>query len=183
MHFVEIFLISIGLAMDAFAVSLTEGLTLNKLKKRYIFRVAVTFGIFQGLMPYLGWILGGLITEKISHYGDYIAFALLVGIGSKMLYEAHQDEEDEQEGVVEKPTSNIIALGIATSIDALAVGVTFSFVPNIHILEVIFIIGGITFIIAAMGVILGNRFGKLLGSKAEYLGGAILVVMGIKMLL
>lgn len=180
----EVFLIGIGLAMDAFAVSLTEGLTLKKLRMKSIMRAALTFGIFQAFMPFLGWFIGGFVSHTMSAYANYIAFLLLTIVGGKMLLEARKEEKEEEEERTEKdePSSNIIMLGIATSIDALAIGFTFSLTPHFHIYEAIAIIGVVTFAISAMGVYFGHRFGQMLGSKAEYFGGIILVGMGVKAL-
>lgn len=180
----EIFLIGIGLAMDAFAVSLTEGLTLKRLKFNSIMKPALVFGIFQAFMPLLGWFIGGFVSHSMSAYANYIAFLLLTIVGGKMILEARKEEKDEEEERTEQdePSSNIFMLGIATSIDALAIGFTFSLIPNFDITAAIAIIGTVTFAIAATGVYFGHKFGQMLGSKAEYLGGIILVIMGIKAL-
>jgi putative Mn2+ efflux pump MntP len=182
MNFTTLFLISIGLAMDAFAVSLTEGIALQKLSIKHIVRVAIVFGIFQGVMPLIGWNVGSLFYSYFEKYGNFIAFILLVFIGIKMILDAREfGKEDSNE--VEKNKTNIIILGIATSIDALAVGFSFSMIPSLNIYYSIVIIGLVTFILSSVGVYLGNKVGQLLGAKAEYLGGTILILMGINMLL
>ena len=179
MNFMTLLLISIGLAMDAFAVSLTEGIVLRKLYIKNILRVAIIFGIFQGIMPLIGWNIGNLFYNAFEKYGSFIAFGLLIFVGGKMLLEAREFSENEEE---EKPTTNIFILGIATSIDALAVGFSFSLLPGINIYFAISIIGVVTFLLSSLGVYLGSKVGQLLGSKAEYLGGIILILIGIDVL-
>ena len=181
MNFTSLFFISIGLAMDAFAVSLTEGISLRRLCIKSIFKIALVFGIFQGVMPLLGWTLGGLFYDKIAKFDHWIAFGLLVFIGIKMIVDAREFGKCDIHGKCEKH-SNIIVLGIATSIDALAVGFSFSLLPDLNIYFAIVIIGVITFILSSAGVYLGNKVGQLLGAKAEYAGGIILIAMGIKIL-
>jgi len=181
MNFTSLFFISIGLAMDAFAVSLTEGISLRKLCIKSIFKVAVVFGIFQGIMPLLGWAVGGLVYDKIVRFDHWIAFGLLIFVGTKMIIDAREFGKCDIHGKCEKP-SNIIVLGIATSIDALAVGFSFSLLPGLNIYFSIAIIGLITFILSSVGVYLGNKVGQLLGGKAEYAGGIILIAMGINIL-
>lgn len=181
MTFTTLFFISVGLAMDAFAVSLTEGMALKKTHIKHILRVAFVFGVFQAFMPILGWLIGGLFYEKISKYENWIAFSLLAFVGIKMLLEARENQKCENEGKCDI-SSNIILLGIATSIDALAVGFSFSLIPELNIYSTVSVIGIITFIISATGVYMGDKVGQLLGYKAEYAGGFILIGMGFKML-
>lgn len=181
MNFTSLFFISIGLAMDAFAVSLTEGISLRRLCIKSIFKIALVFGIFQGIMPLLGWTLGGLFYDEMAKFDHLIAFGLLVFIGIKMIVDARGFGRCDIHGRCEKP-SNIIVLGIATSIDALAVGFSFSLLPDLNIYFSVAIIGVITFILSSVGVYLGNKVGQLLGAKAEYAGGIILIAMGIKIL-
>jgi len=180
MNFVTLILISIGLAMDAFAVSLTEGMTLRKLHLKNIFKVALVFGVFQGIMPLIGWNIGGLFYYSFEKYGSFIAFGLLLFVGGKMILDAKEFNQTKNDS--EKTSTNILILGIATSIDALAVGFSFSLLPGLNIYISIIIIGVITFILSSVGVYLGNKVGQLLGAKAEYLGGIILIFIGIKML-
>lgn len=182
MNFTSLFFISIGLAMDAFAVSLTEGISLRKLCIKSIFRVALVFGIFQGIMPLLGWIVGGLFYDKIARFDHWIAFGLLTSIGIKMIIDAREFGKCDIHGKCEK-TCNILVLGVATSIDALAVGFSFSLLPGLNIYFSIVVIGVVTFILSSIGVYLGNKVGQLLGAKAEYAGGIILIGMGINILL
>ncbi len=181
MNFTSLLFISVGLAMDAFAVSLTEGLALKKLHIQHILKIAFIFGFFQAIMPLLGWLIGGMFYSKISQYDHWIAFVLLALIGGKMLLEARENQKCKTDGKCDI-SSNILILGIATSIDALAVGFSFSLMKGLNIYSTIFIIGIITFIISSVGVYLGNKVGQLLGYKAEYAGGIILVGMGCKIL-
>lgn len=176
MDFILLFFISIGLAMDAFTVSLTQGLSLKKLHIKSILKVALIFGAFHGIMPLLGWRIGKLFYDDIAIFDHWIAFGLLTFIGGKMILEARKIKKC-------KNSLNIIILGIATSIDALAVGFSFSLLPGLNIYFAITIIGLITFIISFLGVYLGNKIGQLLGVKAEYTGGIILIGMGIKILI
>lgn len=182
MNFTSLVLISIGLAMDAFAVSLTEGLAMKRLYKRHIIRVAVVFGLFQAVMPFIGWRIGGLFSDKISLYDHWITFGLLVFVGGKMIFDGWEEHRCETTGKCDLST-NILMLGFATSIDALAIGFSFSLVPNLNIIYSIGVIGLITFIISSAGVYLGYRVGHLINYKTEYLGGGILVLMGFKALI
>ncbi len=182
MNFTSLVLISIGLAMDAFAVSLTEGLAMKRLHIRHTLRVAVIFGLFQAVMPFIGWRVGGLFSERISQYDHLVTFALLLFVGGKMIFDAWEDHKCETTGRCEL-SSNVLMLGFATSIDALAIGFSFSLVPNLNILYSIGIIGVITFFISSAGVYLGYRVGHLINYKTEYLGGAILILMGFKSLM
>ncbi|MGL5971155.1 MAG: manganese efflux pump MntP family protein [Cetobacterium sp.] len=179
MDTLSLVLISIGLAMDAFAVSLTEGLAMKRLKKRNIFKIALIFGGFQALMPYIGWKVGAIFANKISKYDYIITTILLLFVGGKMIYDGWQEQECETEGKC-SVMSNLLLLGFATSIDALAIGFSFSLVKNLDILYSIEIIGAITFLIVSIGVYLGHKVGHLISYKTEYLGGGILVLMGIK---
>ncbi|MBC2850464.1 manganese efflux pump [Cetobacterium sp. 8H] len=181
MDTISLILISVGLAMDAFAVSLTEGLAIKKLRKRNILKIALVFGGFQAIMPYIGWRVGEVFADKISRYDYIITTVLLLLIGGKMIYDGWKEEECEVEGKCDM-NSNLFILGFATSIDALAIGFSFSLIPNIDIYYSIEIIGLITFLIASIGVYLGHKMGHLISYKTEYLGGGILVLMGLKSL-
>lgn len=182
MNFTSLFLISVGLAMDAFAVSLTEGLAMKRLRKSHIIRVAVIFGLFQAVMPLIGWRIGGIFSDKISKYDYWVTFALLVLVGGKMIFDAWEEHRCETTGQCDI-SSNVFMLGFATSIDALAIGFSFSLVPDINIYYSIGIIGIITFFISSAGVYLGYRVGHLINYKTEYFGGAILILMGFKVLI
>lgn len=180
MSLFTIIIISIGLAMDAFAVSISEGVSFKRMHIRHSLILAGLFGIFQAFMPLIGYAVGSFFYDMINAYSKYISFVLLVFIGLKMIYEGYNEEACEKEGKCEISTNHIF-LAIATSIDALAVGFSFSFL-NLNIYKAVSIIGIITFIISFGGVYLGYKIGKFCNTKVEYLGGAILVIMGFKSL-
>lgn len=179
MGFLEIFLIGVGLAMDAFAVSICKGLSVQKLKVNNALTCGFYFGGFQALMPLVGYILGVQFKESIEAIDHWIAFILLGFIGFNMIKEAFGDEESCDNDFSMKA---MIPLAIATSIDALAVGVTFAFL-SVNIIYAIAIIGITTFFIASVGVKIGHIFGMKYKSKAEIAGGVILILMGLKILL
>lgn len=176
-----IILISLGLAMDAFAVSITNGITIQCLRLKHALKIAIFFGGFQALMPLIGWLAGIGLKQYVESFDHWIAFALLLFIGAKMIYEAIWIDEVEKKC---DPLNLVVLLGlaIATSIDAMAVGVTFAFL-HIAIVTPAIIIGVITFALSLAGVFIGNRLGDRLGSKMEVLGGIILIGMGTKILL
>lgn len=180
----ELFLIGIGLAMDAFAVSICKGLAMEKVNKKQALIIGLYFGGFQGLMPLIGWFLGIRFQKYITSIDHWIAFVLLVFIGGKMILEAIRDKDDEQ--IVEKDLplnhKEMFLLAVATSIDALAVGITFAFLDT-PIVEAVVIIGLVTFFLSILGVVVGNFFGTLYKKKAEIAGGIILIVIGAKILL
>ena len=181
MTFFELFLIGIGLSMDAFAVSICKGLSMQKIDKKYMLCIALFFGGFQALMPLLGYALGSRFSGYIERFGHWIAFVLLAFIGFHMIRESREEAEEE------KPYTGInfkelFILAVATSIDALAVGVTFAFL-QVNIVPAIVIIGCTTFVISLAGVYVGNVFGARYKSRAELTGGVILVLIGLKILL
>ena len=177
----EILLIAVGLSMDAFAVSITLGLSVKKPKIIEYFIPGIYFGFFQALMPFIGYFAGSLFAGRIIDFEHWIAFLLLCLIGGKMIKDSFSKEESEV-------SSNsfqfikMLLLAIATSIDALAVGITFSFF-QVNIFLSIIIIGLTTFFISIAGVKIGNLFGMRFKSKAEFLGGAVLILLGFKILI
>ncbi len=176
----ELLFISVGLAMDAFAVSVCKGLSMKKMNWKSIVIIALYFGIFQTLMPIIGYFFGATfssIVEKIDHW---IAFILLALIGKNMIKESFDDELEKRNDNIDFKTMFILA--IATSIDALAVGVTFAFF-KVNLLLSISIIGIITFFLSIIGVFLGFKFGDKFQNKAELFGGSILILIGLKILL
>lgn len=185
MGFIELFLIGVGLSMDAFAVSICQGLSMTKIKWGHALTVGLYFGGFQALMPFTGWMLGSQFAGRIQQYDHWVAFVLLVLIGGNMIREALSGEEDEAEdaaigaGLDHK---KLFLMAIATSIDALAVGVTFAFLDT-AILPAIGIIGTTTFFISVAGVVVGCWFGARYKKRAEITGGVILVLLGVKILL
>lgn len=179
MGIIEIILIAVGLAMDAFAVAICKGLALGKLKLKHYVIIGAWFGGFQALMPTVGYFLGTTFSRYIQKFDHWIAFILLVIIGGNMVKESLCDCEEEQEADLKFMT--MLMLAVATSIDALAVGVTFAFY-SVNIWLTAFIIGAITFIISVLGVKIGNIFGTKYKRKAEMAGGAILILLGLKLL-
>ena len=179
MGIIEIILIAVGLAMDAFAVAICKGLALGKLKIKHYVIIGAWFGGFQALMPTVGYFLGTTFSGYIQKFDHWIAFILLALIGGNMVKESLCDCEEEQEADLKFMA--MLMLAVATSIDALAVGVTFAFY-SVNIWITAFIIGAITFIISVLGVKIGNIFGTKYKRKAEMAGGAILILLGLKLL-
>ena len=180
MKFLEIFLIGIGLAMDAFAVSICKGLSMKKINYKKTIIIALYFGIFQAIMPVIGYFLGTTFESLVTQIDHWIAFILLGIIGINMIKEAFSKESENCNDKVDFKT--MILLAIATSIDALAVGITFAFLKT-EILSAVTMIGIITFILSLIGVNIGNKFGDKHEKNAEILGGIILILMGIKILI
>lgn len=184
--FMELLLMGIGLAMDAFAVSICKGLGMQKVNKKQAVVIGLFFGGFQALMPFIGWVLGIQFESYITSIDHWIAFVLLGFIGGKMIVEAVKPEEEEAVEVkkVDAPLDikEMFILAIATSIDALAIGITFAFLQY-PIVEAISIIGVVTFFISVGGVYVGNFFGSKYKNKAEFAGGLILVILGLRILL
>jgi putative Mn2+ efflux pump MntP len=178
MDLISIIFLAIGLAMDAFSVSITRGLTLQ-CNIKFALIIAIFFGVFQAIMPVLGWFSGIQLQNLVSTLAPWIAFLLLLIIGLKMIYEAFSTEEDVCKVFSLK---ELIILSIATSIDAFAVGVTFA-ILNTPIVTPIIVIGLITFILSFIGVYIGKNIGHLFENKIEILGGIILILIGLKILL
>lgn len=179
----ELFLIGIGLSMDAFAVAVCKGLCMVRVNKKQAVIIALFFGGFQFLMPVLGWLLGTQFESYIVSFDHWIAFVLLSFIGGKMIYEAVSEEESEVCEVDKRlDLKELFLLAIATSIDALAVGITFAFL-RVSILPAAGLIGVTTFALSILGVVIGNRFGSRYKKKAEICGGVILILIGVKILL
>ncbi len=184
MNISEIFLIGVGLSMDAFAAAVCKGLNQKKFNIKNGFIIALFFGGFKALMPFLGWALGKQFEKYITSIDHWIAFVLLGFIGGKMIYEALTEKEETQESAVREilDLKEILVLSVATSIDALAVGITFAFL-TVNIASSVTLIGLTTFVISFAGFIIGNKFGAKYQNKAELLGGIILVLIGFKILL
>ncbi len=180
MGFFEIIIIGIGLAMDAFAVSVCKGLSMVKIKWKNTVIIALYFGIFQSLMPIIGYLLGSSFSDFVQNVDHWIAFILLGIIGGNMIKNSTDDEIEKRNDKIDFKT--MVVLAIATSIDALAIGVTFAFF-EINLLLSVLIIGIITFTLSIIGVKVGNRFGDIFQNKAEFLGGVILILIGLKILL
>lgn len=180
MGILSIIVIAIGLAMDAFAVAICKGLAMKKMSWKKGLIVGGYFGFFQALMPLIGYLLGIGFHEKVSQVDHWFAFILLSAIGINMLKEVFSKEEDCRNDSVN--FKEMVVLAIATSIDALAVGITMAFL-DVNILVAVLAIGVITFAISVIGVKIGNIFGDKYEKKAEFVGGVILIVMGLKILL
>ena len=180
MGILEVILIGISLAMDAFAVSICKGLSMNKLDWKKALIIALYFGGFQALMPVVGYFLGATFSNFVTSVDHWITFGLLSIIGGNMIKESLDDELEKRNDRVDFKT--MIVLAIATSIDALAVGVTFAFLKTNIMLSTSFI-GIITFFMSLFGVKIGNKFGDKFQNKAEFIGGAILILIGLKILL
>ena len=180
MGLIELFLIAVGLSMDAFAVSVCKGLAMPKCTFKKAAIVGLWFGGFQALMPAIGYILGAQSQEAIASIDHWIAFVLLALIGGNMIHEALDNDEEEADASLDVKTMFLLA--VATSIDALAIGITFAFL-KVNIIPAVCFIGIVTFIISFAGVKIGNVFGARYKNKAEIVGGVILVLIGLKILL
>ena len=184
MGLLELFLIAVGLSMDAFAVAVCQGLCMPKLNLRHGAVIALFFGGFQALMPLLGWVLGSQFASYIQNIDHWVAFVLLALIGGNMIREAMSPEDEETACAVDYwlDYKQLFLMAIATSIDALAVGVTFAFL-RVKIVPAVTLIGCTTFCLSLVGVVVGNFFGARYKRRAELTGGIILVLLGLKILL
>lgn len=181
LNLMELFVIAVGLSMDAFAVSICKGLSVKKAEKRHALCVGLYFGGFQMLMPLIGYFLGTRFVSYMERFDHWIAFALLALIGANMIQESFGKEEEELNDSFAPAT--MLPLAVATSIDALATGVTFAVLPEVNIWAAVSFIGVTTFILSAIGLKVGNAFGTKYKQKAELFGGCVLVLMGVKILL
>ena len=177
---IELLLIGVGLSMDAFAVAVCKGLAMRKVNKKQAVVIGLFFGGFQALMPAIGYILGAQFQEAIASIDHWIAFVLLALIGGNMIHEALDNDEEEADASLDVKTMFLLA--VATSIDALAIGITFAFL-KVNIIPAVCFIGIVTFIISFAGVKIGNVFGARYKNKAEIVGGIILILLGLKILL
>ncbi|MBN2297928.1 MAG: manganese efflux pump [Deltaproteobacteria bacterium] len=181
MDIFTIFFIAVGLAMDAFAVSIAGGLTMERLRIRYALRIALFFGAFQAIMPIIGFMAGLTIRDYIMHVDHWIAFGLLAFIGSKMIYESLFLNDNDKK-MDPNDIFLLLVLSVATSIDALAVGLSLSLL-KVDILHPAFIIGIVTFILSFLGVFIGRSVGHLFEKRIEVLGGLVLIGIGVKILI
>lgn len=186
MSIIELFLIAVGLSMDAFAVSIGNGLSMKKSQPKAALAIAFSFGLFQALMPTLGYFLGTAFEQVIREFDHYIALVFLGFIGGKMIFDGIKElrskkkgEEDEEKGF-KLSFGTLMIQAVATSIDALIIGVSFAALPDVNIWAAVVLIGITTFAISLVGVFFGKKFGQLLGSKAEVFGGIVLVAIGVK---
>lgn len=178
MQLLQFFLIGISLAMDAFAICLCQGMTAQKQKLSLGIKLGITFGLFQTLMPYIGYYVGSIFSSKVSTYGNIIAFIILFLIGINMIRENGEEEEEN----ISLGLKSLFILGIVTSIDALAIGLSFSIEGIKNIYTPAMIIGIVTFFICFSGTYLGKKIGNILQNKANMFGGTILILIGLKTL-
>lgn len=185
MTLVEIFLVGVGLSMDAFAVAICKGLAMPRVNRKQTLLIGLYFGVFQAVMPLTGWLLGSQFARRVTKMAPWIAFVLLAWIGGSMIRESlSKKEEEEKAEPAELRHRELLMLAIATSIDALAVGVSFSMVElTVPIYAAAALIGCTTFAISVTGVFVGNLFGARYKNRAEFVGGAILILIGLKILL
>ena len=179
--FFELLSLAVGLSMDAFAVSICKGLSVNRVRPKHMLSCGLYFGGFQALMPLIGYLLGVNFRSMIASVDHWIAFVLLSLIGANMLRESFSGDKDENVDA-SFGVKTMLLMAIATSIDALAVGVTFAFL-NVAIVPAVSFIGITTFVFSAAGVLIGNIFGAKWKNKAEFAGGAILILIGLKILI
>lgn len=180
MGIAELFVLAVGLSMDAFAVSVCKGLSLGKIKAKHMGIAGLWFGGFQALMPLIGYFLGSFFADMITKYSHWIAFALLLYLGINMVKESRDTECEDVDAAMDAKTMFLLA--VATSIDALAVGVTFAFL-QVSIVPAVSFVGCVTFVCSAAGVKIGSLFGVKYKSRAELCGGVILVLIGVKILM
>lgn len=186
MSIIELFLIAVGLSMDAFAVSIGNGLSMKKNQPKAALAIAFSFGLFQALMPTLGYFLGTAFEQVIREFDHYIALVFLGFIGGKMIFDgikelrARKKGEEAEEKGFKLSFGTLMIQAVATSIDALIIGVSFAALPDVNIWAAVVLIGITTFAISLVGVFFGKKFGQLLGSKAEVFGGIVLVAIGVK---
>lgn len=180
MNYTELLLIAVGLSMDAFAVSIGKGLTVSQLKPHHSLSVGLWFGLFQALMPMLGYLLAANFSTLVAAFDHWIAFILLAAIGANMIREACSEEEEEKHTHDFAPRTMFL-LAVATSIDALAVGISFAFL-RVEILSSALVIGITTCLLSMVGIRIGHHFGERYKAKAEVLGGIILILIGTKIL-
>lgn len=186
MGILDFILIGIGLAMDAFAVSICKGLGMTKVNKKQLVVIALFFGGFQGIMPLIGYFLGNTFAKYVTTFSHWIAFALLLCIGVKMIIDAIKERNiNSLSEEMDMPLNykELVILAIATSIDAFAIGVTFAFYEDLNIALAVIIIGVITAVISGLGVVIGNVFGSRYKFGATIAGGIILILLGVKILL
>lgn len=180
MDFLLLFLVAVGLGMDAFAVAIAVGAVIKELRFRHIFRLSLHFGLFQFLMPIVGWLAGMTMTKIFAVYDHWIAFVILACVGGKMIWESFK----ENTVTLKDPTRglSLIILSVATSIDALAVGLSFAFL-KMPIIYPSAVIGIVAFIMTMGGMVLGPKIGRIFGKRVELFGGIVLIGIGVKILL
>lgn len=183
MGLIELLITAVGLSMDAFAVAVCKGLSAKKVEMKHFIWIGLWFGGFQGLMPLIGYLLGSTFESYITPVDHWVAFVLLGIIGFNMLKEGLSKDCDCEKESDSFSVKTMFVMAVATSIDALAVGITFALLPDVNIVAAVTSIGTITFVLSAIGLKIGNVFGLRYKSRAEIAGGAILILMGTKILL
>lgn len=181
MSLTAIFIIALSLAMDAFAVSIANGVVIQEKHLRHAVIFGVSFGLFQMIMPVTGWLLGIRVAGIVAHMDHWIAFGILVGLGGKMIYESFHLRDCKRCCALRIPFRMVLCLSLATSIDAFAVGLSFAFL-NVNIFWPVLMTGAVTFILSFIGVFIGERFGHLFENKMEAVAGSLLIVIGFKIL-
>ncbi|MBE6757285.1 MAG: manganese efflux pump [Ruminococcaceae bacterium] len=180
----ELLLLAVGLSMDAFAVSICKGLAMKRANLKGALTCGVWFGGFQALMPLIGFFLGAMFATAIESFDHWVAFGLLLLIGANMLKEAFSREEECEEcGSADLSVKTMFVMAVATSIDALAVGVSLAMAGNVNIWAAVALIAAVTCLLSALGVKVGSVFGARFEKKAQFAGGAILILIGLKILL
>ena len=183
MSLATLFITAVGLSMDAFAVAVCKGLAVKKAGIKQMVLAGLWFGGFQALMPAIGYLFGSTLKEYVEKYDHWIAFILLGIIGANMIKEALSKDDCEECSSGSMAIKEMFTLAVATSIDALIIGVGYAFLPDVNIVAAVAFIGVITFVLSAVGIKIGNIFGIKFKSKAEFAGGLILILMGLKILL
>ena len=181
MTFIAVILTAFGLAMDAFAVSVASGIAMREIRVRHAIRIAISFGLFQAIMPLIGWFAGRGFSDLVEDIDHWIAFGLLLAIGAKMIYESTKLEKAEKKRNILR-FHVLLFLSIATSMDALAVGLTFAFLKVAVLLPVV-VIGLVTFLLSLAGIYIGDTFGHFFERKIEAFGGIVLIIIGAKILI
>ena len=178
---ISVFIIALGLSADCFAVAFSGCIAMKSVSRKQIIVASLSFGIFQALMPVLGWLAGQTLVGLIADYDHWLSFALLAFIGGKMVWESFRKENDDCKTDITKP-GTLLTLSIATSIDALAVGLTFAFL-EVNIAVAAGVIGITAFLVSVLGFVLGKKAGTALGKRAELIGGLILIAIGLRILI
>lgn len=178
----SVFLIAIGLSVDCFAVAVSGSISLKAPSTIQVFRTSLAFGVFQALMPVLGWFVGQTFIDLVADYDHWLAFSLLAAIGLRMIWNAFLSNESQNDSLDITKGLSLFFLSVATSIDALAVGLSFAFL-KINIISASLIIGIVAFAFTSFGFAIGRRVGKIVGKRAEAIGGTVLIAIGIRILI
>lgn len=182
LDFFSVLLIAIGLSADCFAVAISGSISMKSISRLQVLRVSISFGFFQALMPVLGWLAGRTVVDMIADYDHWVAFILLVLVGGRMIGESFRSRDGRNGKIDITKGFLLLTLSVATSIDALAVGLSFAFL-EVNIALASLSIGVVAFVVTAVGFFLGRKTGKLIGRRAEAIGGTVLIAIGIRILL